>query len=204
MSFYSSNQQKLKKYTADRRVEQSNGDKQQAKVYADIAAKQGDLEAADRFAKLGMNIIDKIAQTNVPITNKQGGVAQGTVINHVKSMIEAGTLSKWWEDIKKIPRRELSTKARIVQKDIKTNDTMKELINEKLSELTKDKHNIDISSIVDIMRILVGDDMEIAQELDNAIAKRNRSKTKRIPNKLNQALLFNATHTPFGVKFKSD
>jgi len=132
MSFYSSNQTKLKTYTADRRVEQSNGNIQQAKVYADIASKQGDIETADRLAKLGMSVLGKIAKTEVPIVNKQGGVVQMTVIGHIKSMIESGSLSSWWDAVKKIPKKKLSPKARVVQDDIKHNSAMKEILNEQI------------------------------------------------------------------------
>lgn len=131
-SFYSSGQQKLKVYTADRRIEEDNGNKQQAKVYAKIAQDRGDIETADRFAKLGMDILGKVAQTPVAITNKNSGVANMSVIDHIKSMIEAGSLSQWWEAIKKIPARNLSAKARIVQDDIKHNALLKEFINERL------------------------------------------------------------------------
>lgn len=172
MSFYSSNQQRLKKYTADRRVEQSNGDKQQAKVYADIAAKQGDLETADRFAKLGMNIIGKIAQTNVPITNKQGGVARGTVLDHVKAMIEAGTLSQWWEAVKKIPKRKLSSRAYIVQKDMKFNEMLKSVLNEQLAQIQaaerKQVSDNDIKPMIKQLIETLAGDIVTAQELDDA------------------------------------
>lgn len=134
-SFYSSNQEKLKKYVADRRVEEHNGDIQQAKVYQAIAEQQGDLEQADRLAKLGMTVLGKVAATEVPIINKQGGVSKMTVKEHILSMIEAGTLSNWWEAIKRIPPAKLSKKARIVQDDIKHNELLKQSLNELVSKI---------------------------------------------------------------------
>lgn len=134
-SFYSSNQQKLKKYTADRRVEEHNGDIQQAKVYQKIAEENQDIEAADRLAKLGMNIMGKVASTTLPIVNKQGGVAKMTVKEHITSMIESGSLSSWWDSIKRIPPTKLSKKARIVQDDIKHNEMLKQTLNELVSKV---------------------------------------------------------------------
>lgn len=139
-NFYGSTQSRLKTYTADRRVEERNGDIQQAKVYKKLAEEQGDMETADRLAKLGMNIIGKIGATEVPIVNKQGGVAKMSVKEHIMSMIEAGTLSNWWEAIKKIPPKNLSPKARIIQKDIKHNEMLKSMINDKLRVIQEMKY----------------------------------------------------------------
>ncbi len=134
-NFYGSTQSRLKTYTSDRRVEERNGDIQQAKVYQQLAEERGDMETADRLAKLGMSVLGKVASTEIPIVNKQGGVAKMTVKEHIMSMIEAGTLSNWWEAIKRIPPKNLSAKARIVQKDIKHSKMLKEMINEKLQKI---------------------------------------------------------------------
>lgn len=168
-SFYSSNQQKLKVYTADRRVEDKNGNLQQAKVYAKIAQDMGDIETADRFAKLGMSIIGKIGQTEVPIVNEKGGVVKLTVFDHIKAMIESGSLSNWWEAVKNIPPKKLSAKARIVQNDIKHNVQLKEFINEHLKSIVSSiAGKNDYSAIVkEMVDGITGGDMNVLQEFED-------------------------------------
>lgn len=173
MSFYSSGQQRLAINTKERRMEQANGDKQQARVYAKISADQGDIEMADRYAKIGMSIVGNIARTEVPITNKQGGIVRQTVLEHVKSMIDTGTLSQWWDAIKRIPPKKLSPKARVVQSDIKHNADLKAVLNEKLAAIQTSKMvggPVD-EMIQDALDTLTGGDQDIEQELDGTASE---------------------------------
>lgn len=173
MSFYSSGQQRLAINTRERRMEQANGDKQQARVYTKIATDQGDIEMADRYAKIGMSIVGNIARTEVPITNKQGGVVRQTVLEHVKSMIDTGTLSQWWDAIKRIPPKKLSPKARVVQDDIKHNSELKAVMNDMLTKAYMSKQEgIIIDGLVqEALDVLTGGDKEVEQELDGTASE---------------------------------
>lgn len=134
-NFYGSTQSRLITYTKDRRVEEQNGDIQQAKVYQKLAEDRGDIETADRLAKLGTMVINKFGQqvqahavpSTQPITELPFDIR-----NYIGKAIQNGTLSNIWDAIKKIPKNKLSKKARIIQGDIKHDQTLKSIVNEKV------------------------------------------------------------------------
>lgn len=134
-NFYGSTQSRLKTYTADRRVEERNGDIQQAKVYKKLAEDRGDVETADRLSKLATMVINKFGQqvqahtvdTNAPLSQQPFDVR-----SYIKTAIQNGTLSQLWDKIKAIPKSSLSKTAHIIQHDIKHSKDLKEAINEEL------------------------------------------------------------------------
>jgi hypothetical protein len=144
MVFYSTNQSQLKEYTKDRRVEQHNGDVQQAKVYQSLAEQRGDINSADRLAKMATLVINKFGQQvqahtinpNVPITEQPFDLR-----NYLKKAIQSGTLSQLWEKMKLVPKSKLSHNAKIIQDDIKHNRMLREQLNEKVALYVQHTHN---------------------------------------------------------------
>lgn len=136
-NFYGSTQSRLKTYTADRRLEERNGDIHQAKVYEKLAEDRGDIETANRFAKMAGMVINKFGQSvqehtvnpNVPITQQPFDIR-----NYLKTAIDNGTLSTIWNKIKAIPKDQLSKKAQIIQDDIISNRMLRESLNDTIAK----------------------------------------------------------------------
>lgn len=141
-NFYGSEQSRLHTYTKDRHVEEDNGDVQQAKVYQTLAESLGDIASADRLAKMGTMVLNKFGQsvqthdvsTTQPITELPFDIR-----SYLKQAITDGTLSRVWDAIKSIPPTQLSPVARIVQGDIKNDQSMKDVVNQTLMEYAEEK-----------------------------------------------------------------
>jgi hypothetical protein len=152
-NFYGSTQSRLKTYTSDRRVEEHNGDIQQAKVYQTLAEERGDIETADRLSKLATLVVNRFGQQ---VVQPAGTLAAQpfdirSVLSHA---IQNGTLSQLWDRIKKVPKKELSKTAQIIQHDLKHNKILKEVINEKLhlimeKRLDKEAHKEKFASVLE-------------------------------------------------------
>lgn len=136
-NFYGSTQSRLKKYTVDRRIEEHNGEVQQAKVYQRLAEERGDVDSADRLAKLATMVINKFGQqvqahtidTNAPIEQQPFDLR-----SYLKQAIQSGTLSQLWDRMKKVPDSQLSKKAQIIKSDIKNSKMLMDILNEKLHD----------------------------------------------------------------------
>jgi hypothetical protein len=155
-NFYGSTQSRLKTVTSDRRVEEHNGDVQQAKVYQQLAIERGDIETADRLSKLATMVVNKFGQ-DVMEQKVVPPVETGTVDIRVflKKAIQSGTLSKVWNAIKKISNKDLSPMAKIVKNDIKGDTMLKEEINSLLEDMVKNKTDMN-NAVNDMIQLLVG------------------------------------------------
>lgn len=142
-NFYGSTQSRLKTYTADRRVEENNGDIQQAKVYQRLAIERGDMETADRLSKLGTMIINKFGQSVqaqvAPALSTTESPVKFDIRSVLKQALENGTLSQLWDRMKAVPDSKLSHKAQIIKSDIKHNKLMRDILNEKLAPIHEQK-----------------------------------------------------------------
>lgn len=186
-NFYGSTQSRLHTYTADRRVEERNGDIQQAKVYQKIAEQQGDIDTADRLAKLATNVINRFGQqVQAQLPQDKQPSEPFDVRKVLANAIDSGTLSQLWDRVKVIPKSQLSHTAQIIQNDIKHNRMLREVLNEKVALYASHKHNlkvgipsgrqmlksqVDISSLSgpddlsDIIQTIGGDNEEAVKEL---------------------------------------
>lgn len=141
-NFYGSEQSRLHTYTKDRHVEEDNGDVQQAKVYQTLAESLGDIASADRLAKMGAMVLNKIGQT---VQDREVKTTQPIseqpfdIHNYLKQAITNGTLSKVWEAIKSIPPTQVTPVARIVQGDIKNDQSMKDVVNQTIMKYAEEK-----------------------------------------------------------------
>lgn len=152
-NFYGSTQSRLRTYTADRRLEEHNGEVQQAKVYQKLAEERGDMETANRLSNLATMVLNKFGQDTMQ---------QPFDIRSIfKKAIQSGTLSQLWDQLKKVPDHQLSKKAQIIQSDIKHDKVLKDVLEEKLEPLLPTNANRDSQAVVsrvvdDIIQTIVG------------------------------------------------
>ena len=156
-NFYGSTQSRLKTNTADRRVEEHNGNIQQAKVYQTIANEMGDIETADRLSKLATLIVNKFGQ-NVVEQKVDDSVINSQPFDvkiFLKKAIVDGTLSTVWNAIKNVSNKDLSPVAKIIKTDIKSNTILKEEVNSLLENMVKNKADIN-KTIDSLVQLLAG------------------------------------------------
>lgn len=156
-NFYGSTQSRLRTYTADRRIEEQNGEIQQSKVYQKLAEERGDVESADRLARLGTMVINKFGQqvmTHTVPTNAPLGQQKFDIRSYLKQAIENGTLSQLWDRMKNVPDSKLSKVAQIIKSDLKVNKMLKEELNIKLKEVIDTK--LSAQKIDEFIQLLEG------------------------------------------------
>ncbi len=156
-NFYGSTQSRLKTNTADRRVEEHNGNVQQAKVYQTIANEMGDIETADRLSKLATLIVNKFGQNVVEqkVDDSVINTQPFDVKVFLKKAIVDGTLSTVWNAIKNVSNKDLSPVAKIIKTDIKSNTILKEEVNSLLENMVKNKTDIN-KTIDSLVQLLAG------------------------------------------------
>lgn len=170
-NFYGSTQSRLKTNTADRRVEEHNGNVQQAKVYQTIANEMGDIETADRLSKLATLIVNKFGQNVVEqkVDDSVINTQPFDVKIFLKKAIVDGTLSTVWNAIKNVSNKDLSPVAKIIKTDIKSNTILKEEVNSLLENMVKNK--TDINKTIDSLVQLLAGNKENESALKELILK---------------------------------
>lgn len=123
-SFYSSNENKLKKFVEDRRIKEENEDVQQEIVDEQIAKELGLEAKATRIGDLSKRIARKLGTVDTNIINTTDIL--GTAINN-------GKLTELFDKLKMLPDSSLNATQKIIKKDL-SNPEFKNVMNTLIDE----------------------------------------------------------------------
>jgi len=150
-SFYSSNEQKQKKYIKSRRIEEFNEEKQQQVVDDSINKELGlETEASD-LGKLATRVINKIGTEIIPKSFNQNLTKfQYTPLQLLTNSIEKGTLTNLFDKIKALPNSSLNKKQRIMRDDLNKPE-FKSIMNESIADSASSGTNAIIKTVIETM-----------------------------------------------------
>ena len=181
---YKSNQQRLKSYVSERRVEEANADEHQERLYEQIAADLGQEVQATALAKMAKRVVNKFGEEiQKPSLQMQTTGKPYTAIDYLRQSIGEGKLSQVFDMIKSMSTNGLSKKEKIIVSDIKNNKDLKIALNDATIETLAKNMALEETTnelVQNIINLTAGGD-KVA--IDNIIEKaRERSDTAQTEN----------------------
>ena len=141
---YKSNQQRLKSYVSERRVEEANADEHQSRLYEQIAADLGQEVQATALAKMAKRVVNKFGdEIQKPSLQMQTTGKPYTATDYLRQSIGEGKLSQIFDMIKSMSTDGLSKKEKIIVSDIKNKERRKyltEIFNDRITPILEKKH----------------------------------------------------------------
>lgn len=127
--------QRQKKYLKLRKEEEINQINQQEVLDELIAEEKGLDISAEKLSNLAKRVVNKIGQEVFQPEINKAGVVTPKPTDRILEAIRSGKLSELFERIKSIPTTKLTKKQKIIQKDLKDNTVLKQIINEEIAQI---------------------------------------------------------------------
>jgi hypothetical protein len=127
---YVSNQARLRSYRKERASEEKNSDKQQLRVYEEIATRLGDIESASNMARMAGRVFESVSQQ--PETMGNIGKVLSIGYDKLLSSIKNGSLDQFMKAMAQAPAK--GPTQELVQTVIAAKD-YKDRVNEALSKI---------------------------------------------------------------------
>ena len=138
---YKSNQQRLKSYVSERRVEEANADEHQERLYEQIAADLGQEVQATALAKMAKRVVNKFGEEIQMPSEKLKETGNMAASDYIREAIASGSLDKLFHKITNLDPKVLRGKARLIWKDL-NDPTKRKMItnafNESVNEILKE------------------------------------------------------------------
>lgn len=127
--------QRQKKYLKLRKEEEINQINQQEVLDELIAEEKGLDISAEKLSNLAKRVVNKIGEEVLQPEINNAGVFTPKPTDRILEAIRSGKLSELFERIKGIPTSKLTKKQKIIQKDLKDNTELKEIVNEEITKI---------------------------------------------------------------------
>ena len=127
--------QRQKKYLKLRKEEEINQINQQEVLDELIAEEKGLDISAEKLSNLAKRVVNKIGEEVLQPEINKSGVVTPKPTDRILEAIRSGKLSELFERIKGIPASKLTKKQKIIQKDLKDNTMVKEILNEEIAKI---------------------------------------------------------------------
>lgn len=185
--FYDCNECKEKEYVKENVIRASNQLEQQAIVDQQIAESLGLDIQASTLSKLAKRIINNLGSELVPTDIKVVETAkQKLPTDYLLQAIQSGKLSQLIDRIKTVDPKKLSKKAKLIQSDLKSDQMVKDVLNEEIAKIldditiTPEEKPVAIKKA--IIDIAAGKDGKVIDELVKATLETaiSKSDTKKI------------------------
>jgi hypothetical protein len=140
---YKSNQDRLKSYIAERRIEEANADAHQDRLYEKIAEELGQEVQATALAKMAKRVVNKFGEDiQKPSLQMQTTGKPYTATDYLRQAIGEGKLSQIFDKIKNMDTTGLSKKEKVIVSDIKNKERRKyitDIFNERITPILEKK-----------------------------------------------------------------
>ena len=127
--------QRQKKYLKLRKEEEINQINQQEVLDELIAEEKGLDISAEKLSNLAKRVVNKIGEEVLQPEINKSGVVTPKPTDRILEAIRSGKLSELFEKIKGIPASKLTKKQKIIQKDLKDNTELKQVLNEEMTKI---------------------------------------------------------------------
>lgn len=136
--FYDCNECKEKEYVKENVIRASNQLEQQAIVDQQIAESLGIDVQASALSKLAKRVINSIGSELKPSIKVVETAKQKLPTDYLLQAITTGKLSQLFDRIKTVDPKKLSKKAKLIQSDLKSDQMVKDVLNEEIAKILDD------------------------------------------------------------------
>lgn len=143
---FASNQQRLRSYVSERRVEEATADAQQERLYEQLAIERGELDQVSSLARMAKRVINTFGDEIMMPSAKLAKTNKMAATDYIAAAIQNRTLSKLLENITNLDAktvRKMGKQAYVIWEDLKNPASgVKDTTNAAILEIMKSNADI--------------------------------------------------------------